>query len=140
MEILLLTSVVIAALCVPLLISYKNRNTISKAKKSLYINLCSFGLVFAAFLVFPFVASAAPAAAPEAAANTAAGLGYIAAALSTGLSGIGGGIAVAGAASAAIGATAEEPTSFGKSLIFVALAEGVALYGFIISFMILNKI
>ncbi|MBR6598715.1 MAG: ATPase, partial [Oscillospiraceae bacterium] len=43
-------------------------------------------------------------------------------------------------APAAIGAVAEEPKSFGKSLIFVALGEGVALYGFIIAFMIIGKV
>ena len=70
----------------------------------------------------------------------AAGMGYIAAALSTGLSGIGGGIAVSAAASAALGAISEDSTIFGKSLIFAGLAEGVCLYGLIISFMILGKL
>ena len=70
----------------------------------------------------------------------AAGLGYIAAALVTGLSCIGGGIAVASAASAALGAISEDQSILGKSLIFVGLAEGVALYGLIISFMIIGKL
>ena len=68
------------------------------------------------------------------------GLGYIAAALVTGLSCIGGGIAVASAASAALGAISEDSSVLGKSLIFVGLAEGVCLYGLIISFMILGKL
>ena len=68
-----------------------------------------------------------------------AGLGMLAAAMATGISGIGGGIAVAAAASAALGAISENEKTFGKALIFVAMAEGIALYGFIISFMILNK-
>ncbi len=62
---------------------------------------------------------------------------YIAAALSTGLSCIGGGIAVASASSAALGAISEDSSIMGKSIVFVGLAEGVALYGLIISFMIL---
>ncbi len=66
------------------------------------------------------------------------GLKFIGAALSTGLSGIGGGIAVAQAASAAIGAMSENESIMGKTLIFVALAEGIALYGLVISIMILN--
>ena len=70
----------------------------------------------------------------------ATGLGYIAAALVTGLSCIGGGIAVASAASAALGAISEDQSILGKSLIFVGLAEGVALYGLIISFMIIGKL
>ena len=51
-----------------------------------------------------------------------------AAALSTGLACVGGGIAVASAASAALGAISEDPSALGKSLIFVGLAEGVCLY------------
>lgn len=70
----------------------------------------------------------------------ATGMGYIAAALVTGLSCIGGGIAVASAASAALGAISEDQSILGKSLIFVGLAEGVALYGLIISFMILGQL
>ena len=60
--------------------------------------------------------------------------------LSTGLSCVGGGIAVASAASAALGAISEDSSALGKSLIFVGLAEGVCLYGLIISFMILGKL
>ena len=84
-----------------------------------------------------------PAEAAEGAAETAgnaAGFGYLAAALSTGLSCVGGGIAVASAASAALGAISEDPGALGKSLIFVGLAEGVCLYGLIISFMILGQL
>ena len=68
------------------------------------------------------------------------GLSMIAAALATGLSGIGGGIAVGNAAPAAIGATSEDPKAFGKALIFVALGEGVALYGLLVSILIINKV
>ena len=63
-----------------------------------------------------------------------------AAALVTGLSGIGSGIAVASSASAALGAISEDGSLFGKSMIFVAMAEGIALYGLIISFMILGRL
>ena len=59
---------------------------------------------------------------------------------SQGLSCVGGGIAVASAASAALGAISEDSSALGKSLIFVGLAEGVCLYGLIISFMILGKL
>ncbi len=56
------------------------------------------------------------------------------------LSCLGGGIAVSAAASAALGAISEDSSILGKSLIFVGLAEGVCLYGLIISFMILGKL
>ena len=92
-------------------------------------------------------ADTASAQTAEASAETAAasdgnskGLGLLAAGLVTGLAGIGGGIAVAAGAPAAIAATSEDPKSFGKSLIFVALGESIALFGVVISILILNKI
>ena len=87
-----------------------------------------------------FTGSAFAAETAETAASSAAGWGYLAAALSTGMSCIGGGIAVSAAASAALGAISEDGSILGKSLIFVGLAEGVCLYGLIISFMILGKL
>ena len=60
------------------------------------------------------------------------------AALSTGLAAIGAGMAVSGTGAAAVGTIAEKPEAFGRALIFVGLAEGIAIYGLIISFMILN--
>ena len=95
-------------------------------------------MICASVALFGGQAFAADSAA--AAAGSAAGLGYLAAALSTGLSCIGAGIAVASAASAALGAISEDSSILGKSLIFVALAEGVALYGLIVSIMILGKL
>lgn len=73
-----------------------------------------------------------------AAAASVEGWRYLAAALSTGLSCIGAGVAVASAASAAIGALSEDSSIMGKALIFVALAESIALYGLLISFSILG--
>lgn len=63
----------------------------------------------------------------------------LAAALSTGLASIGAGIAVSGTGAAAVGAIAEKPEAFGRSLIFVGLAEGIAIYGLVISFLVLPK-
>ena len=90
------------------------------------------------FLFFGTMFAAEETAA--AATNSAAGMGYLSAALATGLSCLGGGIAVSAAASAALGAISEDSSILGKSLIFVGLAEGVCLYGLIISFMILGKL
>ena len=86
------------------------------------------------------VAAEAAAETAQAAGGLSTGMGYLAAALVTGLSCIGGGIAVASAASAALGAISEDSSILGKSLIFVGLAEGVCLYGLIISFMILGQL
>ena len=88
-----------------------------------------------AFSPSPVFADAAPAAA--AAADN--GMAYLAAALVTGLACIGAGIAVAAAASAALGAISENDKIMGKALIFVALAEGIALYGLLVTFMILGR-
>ena len=72
--------------------------------------------------------------------NSSLSIGLVAAALATGLAGIGGGMAVASAAPAAIAANSESEKTFGKSLIFVALGESIALYGLVISIMILSKL
>lgn len=65
------------------------------------------------------------------------GFKYLAAALSTGLATIGTGVAVGSTGSSAIGAVSEDPTILGKTLIFVGMAEGIAIYGMIISILIL---
>ena len=95
-------------------------------------------MLIAIAVMFTGASSVQAAAGSE--AGLATGMGYIAAALVTGLSCIGGGIAVASAASAALGAISEDQSILVKSLIFVGLAEGVALYGLIISFMILGQL
>ena len=95
-------------------------------------------MLFAVCVLFNGTAFAAESTA--AAGGISTGMGYIAAALSTGLSCIGGGVAVSAAASAALGAISEDSSILGKSLIFVGLAEGVCLYGLIISFMIIGKL
>ncbi len=110
--------------------------------------LLAFMAIAVVTFAVPMVASAAEDAGEQnliveteaGVARQSDGLGLIAAGMVTGISGIGGGIAVAAAAPAAIGATAEDPKAFGKSLIFVALGEGVALYGLLISILILAKV
>jgi V/A-type H+-transporting ATPase subunit K len=63
----------------------------------------------------------------------------LAAAVAVGIGSIGAAYAVSSTGAAAIGAIAEKPDVFGKALIFVGLAEGVAIYGLIIAFIILNR-
>ena len=118
------------------LIGEKNRG---RFKTTLGINCFLFFGTMAFFTGDGSVALAADTASASA-SGLAAGMGYLAAALVTGLSCIGGGIAVANAASSALGAISEDGSIFGKSMIFVAMAEGIALYGLIISFMILGKL
>lgn len=106
-------------------------------KTTVYMQLASFCAVFAICFIFPIFANAAET---TASAGGDLGFGLIGAGIATGLSCIGGGIAVGGAAPAAIGATSEDPKNFGKSMIFVALGEGCALYGLLISIMILSQL
>lgn len=119
------------------LIGEKNKK---RYKKALGTNAFFFFSAFAIATIFMFSGNASAAETAAATASSATGLGYIAAGLSTGLSCVGGGIAVASAASAALGAISEDASVLGKSLIFVGLAEGVCLYGLIISFMILGQL
>ena len=65
---------------------------------------------------------------------------FIAAALVTGLSTIGAGIAVAYVGAAAVGAMSEKPELATRALIYVGLAEGIAIYGLIIAIMILGRV
>ncbi len=95
-------------------------------------------------LVIGLMVSRGSANAEEVAATAAVAQGaaegwkYIGAGLAVGLACIGAGIAVASSASAALGAISENPEVMGKAMIFVALAESVALYGLLIAFFILS--
>ena len=91
-----------------------------------------------ALLVAPSAIAAAAAGAGVAPEAWAAGL--YAAAAATAASSLGAGFAVARVGSAAIGALAEKPELFGRLLIFVGLAEGIAIYGLIVSILILNRL
>jgi len=65
---------------------------------------------------------------------------YIAAALAVGLSSLGAAWAVSSVGSAAMGAISEKPELSGRALIYVGLAEGIAIYGLIVAIMILGKV
>jgi V/A-type H+-transporting ATPase subunit K len=65
---------------------------------------------------------------------------FIGAALATGMSSVGAGLAVAKVGTAAVGALAEKPELFGRLLIFIGLAEGIAIYGLIVSILMLNRL
>jgi V/A-type H+-transporting ATPase subunit K len=98
------------------------------------------GLLAAGFgLVWLATPAAVSALAPGAAAAAADPYASLAAALAIGFGVISAGYAVSSTGSAAIGAIAEKPESAGRALIFVGLAEGIAIYALIIAFMILNR-
>lgn len=141
MKILYASLVLLAIVIIPLAIVFFMKKRGNNRKSPLIVNFCLFFGLIATAVVFLFSQSAeAATASAEQLTNSSAfttGMQYIAAALAVGLSGIGGGIAVASSASAALGALSESDEIFGKSLIYVGLAEGVALYGLLIAFMII---
>jgi V/A-type H+-transporting ATPase subunit K len=110
-----------------------------KIRKALNFNLGAFIPVMCGALVFivPDIVKAAEGASEL---SNGAGLGFIAAGLSTGLATIGAGYAVGCVGSSALGAVSEDPKILGKTLIYVGLGEGIAIYGLIISIMILSKL
>lgn len=75
-----------------------------------------------------------------AASASAAGLAYLGASLAAGLACIGAGIAVAVVGAAALGVVGEKPELLGSTLIYLGLAEGIAIYGVIIALLILGKV
>ncbi len=134
---------VIVLIVLPLVCIYRRAKRGRSVKKPLYANLAGFFIMFAvcgvAFLS-QGVAAANTAADAAAAASTGTdwttAIGYLAAALAVGISGVGSAIAVSNTACAAIGAMTENEGTFGKSLVFVGLAEGIAIYGLLIAIVI----
>ena len=68
------------------------------------------------------------------------GSGLIAAGIAASVSAIAAGIAVAYVGAAAVGAVSEKPEVFGRTIIFVALGEGIAVLGLVIAIMILGTV
>ena len=127
----------VLSVVIPVLSYLRSERKANNFRSSLRTNIASFFgvLVFSTLALGFGNVQAATTAATE-----VNGLGLIAAALAVGISGIGAGIAVASGSSAAIGALSENDSIMGKAMIFVALGEGIALYGLVIAFMILGKV
>jgi V/A-type H+-transporting ATPase subunit K len=107
---------------------------------NLWEYLC-FLIVLAFMFFFPHVMFAAGAeTAQNNMGNNFLDLGYLSAAIAVGLACIASAYAVARIGSAGLGAVSEKPELTGRVLIFLGLAEGIAIYGLIIAIMILNKL
>lgn len=102
------------------------------------IVLLTLGAVFSVGLFAQEAAEAGQSLSAEAAGVQKFGL--IAAALAFGLGAIGAGIAIASVGAAAMGTIGEKPELAGQALIFIALAEGLVVFGFITALMILGKV
>ena len=134
----LIALVVLAAILTPAFIAFrdmKNGKNPVRAKRAMVTNLAAFAIVFLVGLVLPLGGFVSAASAGE--LSLGAGLAYLGAGLAVGAAGIGAGLAVGHGSAAAIGAITENPKVFGQAMIFVVLGEGIAIYGLIISFMII---
>ncbi|MFV0380582.1 MAG: ATP synthase subunit C [Anaerorhabdus sp.] len=134
---------VVLVIC-PLFFIAKNNASSKKIKQRLIAQVSVFTGVFILAMIFQWnsfsVLAQAETVTNPMTGTIAQGLGFIAAALATSCSALGAGIAVAAAAPAAIGAISENSENFGKAIIFVTLGEGVAIYGLLISILIINKL
>ncbi|BDO42176.1 ATP synthase subunit C [Cellulomonas sp. NTE-D12] len=118
-----------------------------RGRPALRVVLAANGLLLiAALVVVAMVAGAGPSAAataPQAvtaAASTAAnGSALIGAAIAVAGSSIGAAIAVAYTGAAALAAISERPELFGRAMVIVGLAEGIAIYGLIVSIILIGK-
>ena len=72
--------------------------------------------------------------------STGMGLALLGVGVPTGLSTIGAGLAVGPIGAASLAAVAEKPDMFGRTLIYLGLAEGIAIYGLVVSILVLGKI
>ena len=115
-----------------------------KPAKAVVMQICSFAILFVtAFAATAMISSAEGENATHAQEATTSVVTEqqgksdkewdgIAMALAIGLASIGSGMAVAAAAPAAIGAVSEDPKAFGKAIVFVGLAEGVAIFALLV--------
>lgn len=138
-ELLIGALVLVVLLSAAGVVYWKRTGNPKNAKTVMAVNmLLIFGILMTSTIIM--LTSGRALAAEETAVAAGAssdGLRYLAAALSTGLATIGTGIAVAASASAALGAISEDSSLLGKTIIFVGLAEGIAIYGLIVSILIL---
>jgi V/A-type H+-transporting ATPase subunit K len=96
------------------------------------ILLGAFGLLVAMLL------GAGDAAAATGATTDARGA-LLGAGIAVAGSSIGAGIGVSYTGSAALAAISEKPEMFGRAMVFVGLAEGIAIYGLVIAIMLIGK-
>jgi len=111
-----------------------------RGMRALLITLLATPLLLAVVMLIPALAQvgAETAEAHAAVSPEVMKWGFMAAAIVTGLSAIGAAYAVAVVGGAAMGAVAEKPETAGRALVFVGLAEGIAIYGLIVALMILG--
>jgi V/A-type H+/Na+-transporting ATPase subunit K len=105
-------------------------------------NFLVFGLAMAGFLFMGVqdVMAQEAVATGGSGISMAVGLALIGIGLPTGLAAIGAGIALGPVGAAALAVIAEKPEMFGRTLIYMGLAEGIAIYGLVMSILLLGKL
>jgi V/A-type H+-transporting ATPase subunit K len=88
----------------------------------------------------PAVVDESAQAPTDATSSVDTGAAFIGAAIAVAASALGGGIAVAYTGSAALATMSEQPELFGRAMVVVGLAEGVAIYGLIVAVLILGNV
>lgn len=128
-----------------------------KLRRVVRIQVLAFGLIYAAAFAAAVAVASADEPAPHgtgggqaaAAAGVASrgegrsvgdGLAMLGVAVATGLAVLGAGFAVGPVGAAALGAISEKPEMFGRTLIFIGLAEGLAIYGLVVSVILLERL
>jgi V/A-type H+-transporting ATPase subunit K len=111
-------------------------------KGGVLANFLVFGGALAAMLLLGVqeVMAAEPVAGAAMEISLGKGLALIGIGLPTALAAIGAGIALGPVGSASLAVIAEKPEMFGRTLIYMGLAEGIAIYGLVMSILMLGKI
>jgi len=111
-------------------------------KGGMLANLALFGLGLVGVMLMGVqeVMAAEPAASAAAGITLGQGLALLGVGLPTGLAAIGAAIALGPIGSASLAVIAEKPEMFGRTLIYMGLAEGIAIYGLVMSILLLGKI
>ena len=111
-------------------------------KGGMLANVALFGLALVGVTLFGVqdVLAAEPVAAAAGGITLGQGLALLGVGLPTGLAAIGAAIALGPIGSASLAVIAEKPEMFGRTLIYMGLAEGIAIYGLVMSILLLGKI
>lgn len=150
MEFWFLAAMILALFAVTFVLVYKVKRGFS-AKKALRFQLLTFATTMALSFAVPVVAGAIGGTSMTASdgvqmevksdlsSGIGAGIAMLGAAVTFGLSALGAGMALANSTPAAIAAMSENPKTFGKSLVLVALAESLPILGMIVALIIITK-
>ena len=106
------------------------------------VNALSFvgGVLVLLLLAFQIAAAETATSAAPKEISVGMGLALLGIGLPTAIAALAAGLAVGPIGAAALAVVAEKPEAFGRSLIFVGLAEGIAIYGIVVTILMLGKI